>query len=328
MLTRAGFTAVVAALLGVAPLLGAGVSPSPLLVSTRGPIVYADGDVRRSVAAGTRGTAYRLLSTLPDGSVLVGYRENGFTTVASISPALEAREIKRLPQNMASLVGPASDGFVAYDAVSGLLRRYDLHGSPTGSPAAATGVIDTLGAGDLTIAIGGGMLSAWDRGGRLRHQTILDATSLVALPNDRFAVVTGAQRDVRVFSSGFDLIATLRFPAGRPPRIAAGGPDGSLAVLIGTPSCLRSDAEVDVFDDVGAAQPRTRIRDGIGSAVALALSPDAVYVVNAGSYDETPFAPGSCRGPGSVAVFGRDGSTRGVLTDVGFPTGVVPLHRP
>jgi len=318
----------VAALAGLVPLLGAGVAPTPLLVSTRSWILYVDGDVRHGASAGPRATGYRLLSTLPDGSVLLSFAENGFTTVESISPSLEPREINRLPQNVASMVGPADDGFVAYDAAGGLLRRYDLRGFPTGSPAAAIGgVSDAIGVGDTTVAIGGGRLSGWDRGGRLRHQAIVDASGLTALANGRFAVISAAQREVRVYTSSFDLVATLRFPAARPPRFVAGGPDGSLAVLIGTPSCLRTDAEVDVFDDVAAAQPRVRIHDAMTSAVALAITRDVVYVVNAGGSEDPP-SPGGCRDDGSIAVFGRDGMARGVLRGVGSPTAVAPLAAP
>jgi hypothetical protein len=50
--------------------------------------------------------------------------------------------------------------------------------------------------------------------------------------------------------------------------------------------------------------------------VGLAISADAVYVANIG-----------CRGDGdgSIAIFGRDGTPRGLLTNVGSPTGVLPL---
>jgi hypothetical protein len=51
--------------------------------------------------------------------------------------------------------------------------------------------------------------------------------------------------------------------------------------------------------------------------VSVAIDANGVYVANRG-----------CRGDGdgSVAVFARDGTPRGVITNVGSPTGVLPFN--
>ena len=322
----------VLALAALVPLLGADAVPStPLLVTTRSAMIYVAGASRQGAAvAGARTGNYRLLETTADGSVLVSYDDDTFAAVEAILPSLEVRVVKRLPRSMATYIAPSTDGFLAYDASLGALRRYDAHGSLVGAPAAGGGgATEALGVGDTIVGTGNGRLSIWDRGGRLRRQVLVDAFSPVALPNDRFAVAVPRDSEVRVYTTALDVVATLRLPVGRAPRLLAAGPDGSLAVLIGAPSCIRSDAEVDVYDDVTAAQPRVRIRENLTSAVALTLTGDALYVANAGYYTgRVPFAAtASCRDEGTIAVFGRDGTSRGVLTNVGSPTGVMPLPR-
>ena len=90
-------------------------------------------------------------------------------------------------------------------------------------------------------------------------------------------------------------------------------------MLTGTPSCVSNDSEVDVYDSATSDTPRARIRRDVGTAVAVAIDANGVYVANNG-----------CRGDGdgSVAVFGRDGTPRGVITNVGSPTGVLPFNPP
>jgi hypothetical protein len=51
----------------------------------------------------------------------------------------------------------------------------------------------------------------------------------------------------------------------------------------------------------------------------MAIGTDGIYVANS-----------PCRSPddGSVATFGRDGKPRGVITNIGNPTGVLPFAPP
>jgi hypothetical protein len=92
---------------------------------------------------------------------------------------------------------------------------------------------------------------------------------------------------------------------------------GTLAVLAGTPSCVTSNAEVDVFTDIHA-QPVARIHEGITQAVALAVGPDFVYIANA-----------SCRRDedGSISVFARDGTSHGTMRNLGTLTTILPFTR-
>jgi hypothetical protein len=155
----------------------------------------------------------------------------------------------------------------------------------------------------------------WDRGGRLRHEILVEGGALALMPNDRFAVTDVRNNEVRTYDTALQLVGTLR-PTARPLRALAAGPDGSIAVLTGTPSCVSNDVEVDVYDSATSEQPRARIRQNIGTAVGLAVGAEAVYVANIG-----------CRGDGdgSIAVFARDGTPRGVINNVGSPTGVLPF---
>lgn len=296
-------------------LLGAAASSTPLLVTTRYLMVYVDGDKRQGASAGAATGNYRLVGAMPDGSVLVSYDDAGSMNVESLSPSLGPRTVKTFPRLVSAFISPSVDGFVAYDGGMQLLRRYDLQGSIVGSPIASAGARAALGIGEFVIVAGNGRLAAWDRGGRLRHEVILDGASLVALGGDRFAVIDLPDREVRVYDTNLDQKARLRFPV-HPPRALAAGPDGSLAILTGTPSCVGSDAEVDLYDDPTAPSPRARIQQNVGTAVALAVGKDEVYVADAG-----------CRrdDDGSIAVFGRDGSARTVIGNVGSPTGVIPL---
>jgi DNA-binding beta-propeller fold protein YncE len=295
------------------PALAAANAP-PLLVSTRYILVYVDGEKRQTASAGPDTNNYRLLGTLADGSVLVSYYDAGMLDVETISPSLASRTLKTF-QRGTLFVAPASDGFIAYDAMMQLMRRYDMHGSLAGPPIAPIGARDALGIGDSLVVIGAGRVAVWDRGGRLRHEILVNAGAIALMPNDRFVVTDLNNSEVRTYTTALDVVGTLRMP-GRRPRALAAGQDGSLAVLTGTPSCLSTDVEVDVYDTATSEQPRARIRQNVGTAVALALDGDAVYVANRG-----------CRGDGdgSIAVFGRDGTPRGIITNVGSPTGVVPL---
>jgi hypothetical protein len=295
------------------PALAADTVPQPLLVTTRFQIVYVNGAKRQSASAGADTGYYHLLGTLPDGSALVSYNDAGALAVETISPSLETRTLKTF-RNTAFIV-PSNDGFLAYEGSTQLLRRYDLKGTIVGSPIATLGARDALGIGDTLVVLGQGRLAAWDRGGRLRHEIIVEGGVLALMPNDRFAVTDVRNNEVRTYTAAFDLVGTLR-PQTRTLRALAAGPDGSLAILTGTPSCVSNDVEVDVYDGPTSAQPRARIRQNIGTAVGVALSADAVYVANIG-----------CRGDGdgSIAVFGRDGTALGVITNVGSPTGVLPF---
>jgi hypothetical protein len=296
-------------------LLGAVASSTPLLVTTRYLMVYVNGNARQGASAGASTGNYRLVGTMADGSVLVSYDDAGATNVELISPALGSRMVKSFPRLVGAFISPSVDGFVEYDGGLQLLRRYDLQGAAIGSPVASAGAKDALGIGQFVVVSGNGRLSEWDTGGRLRHEVILDGTSLVALGADRFAVIDLPDREVRVYDTNLDLKARMRFPV-RPPRMLAAGRDGSLAILAGTPSCVGSDVEVDVYDDPTASSPRARIQQNVATAIAVAIDKDQVYVANA-----------TCNrdGDGSIAVFGRDGSPGPVLGNVGSPTGVLPL---
>ncbi|MDB5069271.1 MAG: hypothetical protein JWM87_382 [Candidatus Eremiobacteraeota bacterium] len=303
------------AVFGLSVLLGLGAPSTPLLVTTRDILVYVDGDRRETASAGARAGNYRLLSTLADGSVLVSYDDGSFTSVESISPSLQPRTVKSLPRAMASFVAPADDGFIVYDGSAQLLRRYDAKGSILGSPAGVLGAQTALGIGADTIVLGYQALSVYDRRASLRHQVIINGGALAPLPGGRFAVTDVANHEVRIYTTALDRVAVLRFAQNRPLGALAAAPDGTLAVVTGTPSCSISDVEVDVFADVTAAQPSARIRAGADAAVGLAVTSDAVYVANAG-----------CRGQnGSIGVFGRDGTSQAVIGNVGSPTGVLPF---
>jgi hypothetical protein len=305
-------TLAVFALIG---LLGLGPPATPLLVTTRDILVYVDGDRRETASAGARAGNYRLLNTLADGSAFVSYDDGSFTSVESISPSLQPRTVKSLPRAMASFVAPADDGFIVYDGSAQLLRRYDAKGSILGSPAGVLGAQTAFGIGADTIVLGYQALSVYDRRGSLRHQVNINGGALAPLPGGRFAVTDLANKEVRIYTTALDRIAVLRFAQNRPLGALAAAPDGTLAVVTGTPSCSIADVEVDVFADVTATQPSARIRAGADAAVALAVTSDAVYVANSG-----------CRGlNGSIGVFGRDGTPQAVIGNVGSPTGVLPF---
>jgi hypothetical protein len=299
-------------------LLGATASPtSPLLVTSRYQLVYVDGDGRRVASAGPATTGYRLLSAMADGSVLVAFDDAGFVDVESVSPSLASRTIKTFPRAAAAFIAPSSDGFLVYDASTQLLRRYDAQGSLSGTPAAPLGARTGLGIGDTVVVLGPGRLDGYDRRGRLQHAIPLDGAGLAALPGGRFAVSDPRDSEIRVYTTVFAQTAALRV-SGRPMRALAAGPDGSVGILTGTPACgLVSDVEVDVFDDPAAAGAPVRLRANLPNPVNLTITSDAVYVANAG-----------CRGDdGSIAVFGRDGTPRGTIVNVGSPSGVLPLVR-
>ena len=130
------------------PALAAPSSP-PLLVATRFVLVYVNGDTRQTASAGANTGNYRLLRTLADGSVLVSFNDGGSLDVESISPSLGSRRIKSFPRGTA-FIGPSTDGFVAYDGMMQLLRRYDESGSALGKPIAPPGVRDAIGMADAT----------------------------------------------------------------------------------------------------------------------------------------------------------------------------------
>jgi hypothetical protein len=295
------------------PALAAPGTP-PLLVANRNVLVYVNGERRQTASAGADAGNYRLLATLADGSILVSYYDAGMLDVETISPSLSTHTLKTFPRGTA-FVAPSTGGFIAYDGMMQLLRRYDMRGALVGPPVSPSGALDALGIGDALVVLRGGRISVWDGGGRLRHEIIVDGGAIAPLPNDRFAVTDVRNNEVRTYTPALDLVGTLRLP-GRTPRALATGPDGAIAVLTGTPSCTSNDTEVDVFDSATSEQPRARIRQNIGTAVGLAIDANAVYVANRGCRVE---------GDGSIAVFGRDGTPRAVITNVGTPTAVLPL---
>ncbi|HEY6234542.1 MAG TPA: hypothetical protein VIW69_05455 [Candidatus Elarobacter sp.] len=288
-------------------------STEPLLVATPQVLVYVDGNARKVAGAGALSHGFRLLGTMPDGGVLVSYYDANAATVEEIAPNLSPRNVKKFGVFPVSFIDPSNDGFLAYE--NGLLRRYDVHGSLIGTPIAPQGAKDALGVGDAIVVIGAGHLSIYDRSGRIRHDTIVEADQLVALPGDRFAVTDTRYSEVRVYTTALELKSTLRFP-NRALLALAAGPDGALAVANGRPGCNNPDVEVDVFDDINA-QPTTRLRTDVGTPVALAVGAGGIYVAN------TPCRLGET--VGSISAFARDGTPRGIITNVGRPTGMLPF---
>ncbi|HTJ25650.1 MAG TPA: hypothetical protein VMA36_05730 [Candidatus Limnocylindria bacterium] len=288
-------------------------SASPVVLTTRHVVMFVDGNKQQSASAGPGADEYGVLSAVNDGTVLVFFADGGTTDVEAISPSMQSRTVKRFPRVQNAFVSPSTDGFVAYDPGSQLLRRYDLQGNGVGSPIAATGAQEALGIGNVVVVAGSGRLSVWDAGGHVRQEVILQGSSLVALGSDRFAVIDGPDRQVRIYDTNLDRKATISYGV-RPLRKLAVGPNGELAVLSGTPGCVGSDSQVDLYDDPTNSQPRTQIRQNVATATALAVTADQIFVGNAGCRGETE---------GSLAVFGHDGATQGGLLNLGNPTGIV-----
>lgn len=291
----------------------AATSPPPsLLIATPTFLMYAEGDRRQPAVAGGRAAGYHVLSTLSDGSALVGYDDDLFSAVESVTPALEARRVKTFPRGTTFF--PGNDGFLAYDGASQLLRRYDARGTLIGSPVLPSGLNAALGVGDSIVVLGAGRLQIYDRGGRMRRVAAIEGNALAALPDSHFAVNDLRDGEVRAYTTELAQTATLRY-VGLPARTIASAPDGTLAVLAGTPSCVTSDAEVDVFTDLHA-QPVARIHSGITAPLALAAGPGYVYIAN-----------GSCQRDqdGSIAIFARDGTAHGTMQNVGTPTSILPF---
>jgi hypothetical protein len=288
-------------------------SASPVVLTTRNVVMFIDGNKQQTASAGPGVDQYRVLSGVSDGTVLVSFDDNGTTDVEAISTSMQSRTVKRFPRVAESFVSPSNDGFIAYDPGSQLLRRYDLQGNGIGSPIAATGAREALGLGDVVVVAGSGRLSVWDSGGHIRQEVLLQGSSLVPLGTNRFAVIDAQDRQVRVYDTNLNRTATISYGV-RPPRALAVGPDGSLAILSGTPGCVGSDAQVDLYDDPTAAQPRTTIRQNIGTATTLAVTADQIFVGNAACRGETS---------GSLSVFGHDGSGQGGLSNFATPTGIV-----
>ncbi len=294
------------------PALAADAPREPLLVATTTVLVYVEGNSRKLAGAGALARGFRLLSVMADGSVLVSYYDAGAATVEAVAPDLTTRAVKKFGVFPVGLVAPANDGFLVSE--SGLLRRYDARGSLVGTPIAPGGVRDALGFTDANVVIASGRLAIYDRSGRVRHEMNIDADRLIALPGDRFAVTDTRNSEVRVYTTALELKSTLRFPNRQILALAAGA-DGTLAIANGHASCNLPDVEVDVFSDINA-QPSVRLRTDVGTPIAMAIGADGIYVAN---------SPCRSTDDGSVATFARDGKPRGVITNVGSPTGVLPF---
>jgi hypothetical protein len=142
----------------------------------------------------------------------------------------------------------------------------------------------------------------------------MNANSLVPLPDARFAVNDLTDSEVRAYTTDLDQTATLRY-VGLPARALATSPDGTLAVLAGTPSCVTSNAEIDVFTDLHA-QPAVRIHEGLTNAAAFAIAPDYVYVANASCHTGED---------STVTAISRADRSTTVMHQIGRPTGLVPF---
>ena len=287
--------------------------PTPsLLVATPTFLVYAEGERRNAAVASGGSTGYRILGAIADGSVLVGYDDGLFGAVETVAPNLQSRKVKTFPRGTALFRG--EEGFLAYEPSSQLLRRYDARGALVGAPAPALGVREALGIGDAMVTLGSGRLRVWDRNGRVQRDVLLDGNSLVPLPEGRFAVNDTRDGEVRAYTTALEQTATLRY-VGLPARALASAPDGTLAVLAGTPGCTLPVAEIDVFTDLHA-QPVARIHENVTSTTAIAIGADFVYAVNA------PCRSGE---DGSIAVFSRTGDQRGIMRSLGTPTSLLPF---
>ncbi|HEY0613628.1 MAG TPA: hypothetical protein VGC96_03260 [Candidatus Elarobacter sp.] len=290
-------------------------TPSPaLLVATSTFLMYVEGDRRQPAVAGPSAGAYRAVGSAADGSAYVSFDDGAFTNVETISPALTTRTVKTFPRGTA--IFRADDGFLAFDASSQLVRRYDGRGSLVGAPVVGLGMAEALGVGDTIVTLGGGRLRVFERNGRERKEINLEGNALTPLPGARFALNDVRDGEVRAYTTALEQTATLKY-VGLPVRALASSPDGALAVLAGTPACVTSNAEIDVFTDLHA-QPAARIHGGVTSTNALAISADAVYAVNA-----------PCRSDedGSINVYARDGTARGTLRSVGIPISIQPFRR-
>ena len=296
------------------PLLAAAAPTPSLLIATPTFLMYAEGDHRQPAVAGARAAGYHVLSATSDGSVLVGYDDDLFSAVEMVTPGLASAKVKTFPRGTSFF--PGDDGFLAYDSASQLLRRYDARGTLVGTPVLPSGLTVALGVGDSIVVLGGGRLQVYDRGGRLHRVIAMDGNSLVALPDFRFAVNDVRDGEVRAYTTELEQTATLRY-VGLPARALASAPDGTLAVLAGTPSCVTSNAEIDVFTDLHA-QPVARIHEGITTPVALAVGPDFVFIANASCQRDED---------GSISIFARDGTPRGVMRNIGTPTSILPFTR-
>jgi hypothetical protein len=288
-------------------------TPVPaVLVATPSFLMYAEGSRRQPAVGGSLAGGYRIIETLGDGSALVSFDDGISTVVEAVTPALKTRTIKTFPRGTSTFRGNA--GFLTVDPSSQLLRRYDANGNVVGSPVLALGIAEGLGAGDAIVVLGNGRLRVYDRGGRLHKEAAMNANSLVPLPDGRFAVNDLTDSEVRAYTTDLEQTATLRY-VGLPARALASAPDGTLAVLAGTPSCVTSNAEVDVFTDLHA-QPSARLHAGLTNAVAIAIGPDFVYAVNA------PCRSGE---EGSVSAIARADGTATVMRQLGTPTSIAPF---
>jgi hypothetical protein len=288
--------------------------PPALLIATPTFLVYAEGDRRQPAVAGPSAGNYRVAGLAPDGSAVVSFDDGGLTSVETISPALTTRTIKTFARGTA--IFRADDGFLALESTSQLVRRYDARGSLVGAPVVALGISEALGVADTIVTLGGGRLRVFERSGRERREINLDGNALTPLPNGTFAVNDARDGEVRAYTTNLDQTATLRY-VGLPVRALASAPDGTLAVLAGTPACVTSNAEIDVFTDLHA-QPAARIHGGVTSTAAIAVSSDAVYALN---------APCRTDEESTVNVYARDGTGRGTLRNIGIPNGIQPFRR-
>ncbi|HEX3465348.1 MAG TPA: hypothetical protein VHS78_14970 [Candidatus Elarobacter sp.] len=301
-----------------APIAAQAASPTPtpsVLVATPSFLMYAEGDRRQPAVGGSLAGGYRILGTMSDGSALVSFDDGISTVVETVSPALRTRTLKTFARG--TLTFRATDGFLTVESVSQLLRRYDVNGNLVGTPFLPLGVAEALGAGDSVVVLTrDGVLRVYDRAGHVHKELRMNANSLVALPDARFAVNDITDSEVRAYTTELEQTATLRY-VGLPARALASAPDGTLIVLAGTPACVTSNAEIDVFTDLHA-QPAARIHEGITRPTALAVSADFVYVAN-----------DPCRSDedGSITAIARADKTATVMRQVGRPTSITPFTR-
>ena len=292
----------------------AALSAGSLLISTPRNLTAVNGADRKVASAGPDTNDYRVLETLPGGTALVVYSDAGSTVVEAVSPGLQARKVRQFALSAGSMVSRSIDGFVMYDGVAQLVRRYNASGETVGAPLGTTGAGAMLGLAGVTVVSGGGRLSLYDLAGRERRQEAFDAGALAPVGSDRFAVIDARDGEVRVYDSSLKRTATI-VPQNRTIRAIATGPDGALAILTGTPACTTNDAEIDLYP-AGATAPSVVIRPLPAPVTALAVSGDAIYAGN-----------GRCRGGSDpwVSVFARDGKDQTTIGNLDTPTGILPF---
>ena len=286
-----------------------------LLIAEPAGFLVADGSNRYYATGGASAARFTPLLTTADGKALVAYRDGAFMQFELVDDRLESTTIARIAT--LDLIGRADDGFITY--AQGLVRRYDLSGHPSSTPASVLQAREMLGVGDVTFVASEQRFSAYGRNGRLQRGYYYDAASPVSLGGDRIAVIDRTAGIVRVYSTALDELAQLRF-TGRTIRAIAAGADGTLAVVLDSGG-LRCDpsAEIDLYRDPAGGLPSSRSGFAGRFIGPIALDATMLYVTTGtcGSTDDT-----------QIGEIDRDGKTVGAVQNVGRPLAILPFGPP